>query len=98
MGYYDGDDWANHTPNWIDCAECGEQWDDQENEGNICPDCVEKEGETVYGYYVEGDGLICPNCADNPVYTGQLTTAEAEGYPNGYTCSDCNKTVEGESK
>ena len=46
MGYYNGDDWANHTPNWIDCAECGEQWDDQENEGNICPDCVEKEGES----------------------------------------------------
>jgi len=52
----------------------------------------------AYGYYVEGDGLICSSCADNPVYAGQLTTAEAEGYPDGYTCSDCGNTVKGESK
>jgi len=45
MGYYDGDAWSNHVANLIDCAECGEEWDDQEDEGNICPACVEKEGE-----------------------------------------------------
>lgn len=45
MGYYDGDAWANHTPNWTDCAECGEEFDDQEKEGNICPDCIEEEEE-----------------------------------------------------
>jgi hypothetical protein len=51
-----------------------------------------------YGYYVEGDGLICPDCADNPMYKGALTIAEAEGYPDGYTCNDCNTTIEKESK
>lgn len=48
---------------------------------------------TAYGYFVEGDGLICPECADNPLYEGVLTTAEAEGYPDGYTCVDCDRTV-----
>ena len=50
-----------------------------------------------YGYFVEGDGLICPKCADNPQYKGVLTTAEAEGYPDGYTCADCGAVIEGES-
>lgn len=40
MGYYDGDPWSNHVPNLIDCAECGEEFDDQDNEGNICSACV----------------------------------------------------------
>lgn len=49
-----------------------------------------------YGYYVEGDGLICPKCADNPLYAGVLTSAEIEGYPDGYTCADCNTIVKEE--
>lgn len=51
-----------------------------------------------YGYFIEDSAIICSSCADNPLYQGQLTTAEAEGYPNGYTCADCNDTIEGESK
>lgn len=48
MSYYDGDPWSNHIANLIDCAECGEEFDQQEEEGgNICPACIEKEGETV---------------------------------------------------
>jgi len=50
-----------------------------------------------YGYYVEGDGLICLQCGNNPLYDGVLTRAEAEGYPDGFTCADCGKVVEGES-
>ena len=98
MSHYDGDPWASHQLNEIKCGECEREYDEQEGEGNICTACKEKEGETMYGYYVEGDGLICSSCADNPVYAGQLTTAEAEGYPDGYTCSDCGATVKGESK
>ena len=45
MGYYDGDAWTNHVLNEIECAECGEEYDEQEGEGNICPICKEKEGE-----------------------------------------------------
>ena len=52
----------------------------------------------AYGYYVEGDGLICPKCADNPMYEGLLTNAEASGYPDGYSCSDCGDTIERESE
>ena len=51
-----------------------------------------------YGYYVEGDTLICSNCADNPLYEGVLTSAEIEGYPDGYTCADCGEVVEGEGE
>lgn len=40
---YDGDSWSNHVANWIDCAECGEEFDQQDNEGgNICPACIDK--------------------------------------------------------
>ena len=46
MSYYDADPWANHIPNLMDCAECEQEWDNQEDEGNICPDCIEKEGES----------------------------------------------------
>jgi Zn finger protein HypA/HybF involved in hydrogenase expression len=45
MGYYDGDAWSNHVLNEIECAECGKEFDQQEDEGNICPACIEKEGE-----------------------------------------------------
>lgn len=50
----------------------------------------------IYGYFVEEDGLICSACADNPLYQGVLTTAEAEGYLEGYTCSDCGTAIKGE--
>jgi formylmethanofuran dehydrogenase subunit E len=48
MSYYDGDSWSNHKLNEIKCAECGEEFDQQEEEGegNICPACKEKEGES----------------------------------------------------
>lgn len=42
MSYYEGDPWSNHEANLIDCAECGEEFDDQEREGNICPACIDK--------------------------------------------------------
>jgi hypothetical protein len=48
-----------------------------------------------YGYYVNGDGIICVECADNPLYQGELTIADAEGYPDGYTCLDCGTTIDG---
>jgi len=51
----------------------------------------------AYGYYVEGDTLICPQCSDNPLYEGVLTTAEEEGYPDGYTCADCGDTIGAEN-
>ena len=47
--------------------------------------------KTIYGYFIEGDGLICVGCSNNPQYEGLLTEAEKEGYPNGYTCSECGK-------
>jgi Zn finger protein HypA/HybF involved in hydrogenase expression len=44
--YYEGDSWTYHEPVWTECAECGEEYDQQEkDEGNICPTCKEKEGE-----------------------------------------------------
>ena len=101
MSYYDGDSWSNHELNEIKCAECGDEFDQQDREGgNICPSCIEKEGEAMkeYGYYVEGDGLICLQCGDNPLYDGVLTRAEAEGYPDGFTCADCGTVVKGENK
>ena len=48
---------------------------------------------TAYGYYVEGESIICPQCGDNPMYNLILTEAKAIGYPDGYTCTDCNATV-----
>ena len=49
MSYYDADPWANHSFNFIDCAECGSEFDQQDQEGgNICPTCMDKEeGETM---------------------------------------------------
>ena len=46
MSHYDGDSWSNHELNEVKCAECEEYFDDQEREGNICPPCIEKEGES----------------------------------------------------
>jgi hypothetical protein len=49
-----------------------------------------------YGYYVVQIVIVCPKCAANPEYVGLLTPAEEEGYPDGYTCNDCNIVVGGE--
>ena len=49
-----------------------------------------------YGYYVDECIMVCPECAKNPEYVGLLTSAEVEGYPDGYTCDDCNVTISGE--
>ena len=47
MSYYDGDPWSNHQLNEIKCGECESEFDQQEEEGgNICPACIEKEGES----------------------------------------------------
>jgi hypothetical protein len=51
-----------------------------------------------YGYYVEEDITVCPKCAANPEYAGLLTVVEEEGYPDGYTCDDCNATIAGEGE
>ena len=45
MSYYDGDPWSNHEPVWTKCGECEEEFDQQEDEGNICLQCKEKEGK-----------------------------------------------------
>jgi len=43
VSYYDGDPWSNHELNEIKCAECEEEFDQQEEEGgNICPPCLDK--------------------------------------------------------
>jgi Zn finger protein HypA/HybF involved in hydrogenase expression len=47
MGYYDGDPWSNHVLNEIKCGECEQEFDQQEEEwGNICPACIDKEEES----------------------------------------------------
>ena len=47
MSHYDGDPFSGHELNEIKCAECGNEFDQQEEgEGNICPSCIEKEGES----------------------------------------------------
>ena len=47
VSYYDGDSWSSHVLNEIKCAECGEEFDQQEKEGgNICPACIDKESES----------------------------------------------------
>ena len=48
MSYYDNDPWSVHELNEVKCAECGNEFDQQEEEGgNICPSCIEKEGEEM---------------------------------------------------
>jgi hypothetical protein len=46
-----------------------------------------------YGYYVEEIVMVCPKCAANTEYVGLLTVAEEEGYPDGYTCNDCDAVI-----
>ena len=44
VSYYDGDPWSNHVLNEVECAECEEYFDQQEEEGGkICPPCVMRE-------------------------------------------------------
>jgi hypothetical protein len=47
----------------------------------------------VYGYIVEGGALICPTCAINPLYNLSLSSVYQDGYPDGYTCAECDKVV-----
>jgi hypothetical protein len=49
LTWYDGDSWSNHRLNEIKCGECEQEFDQQEDEGNICPQCKEKEGEKMCG-------------------------------------------------
>jgi superfamily II helicase len=44
-----------------------------------------------YGYYIEGS-VICPNCAAG-YDLALLVEEEAIGYPDGYTCDECDTTV-----
>ena len=48
----------------------------------------------AYAYCIEGS-VICPNCAWR--YMGitalSIQAEEAEGYPDGYTCDECDTTV-----
>jgi hypothetical protein len=46
VSYYDGDPWSSHVLNEIKCGECEQEYDEQEGEGNVCPTCKEKEGES----------------------------------------------------
>lgn len=68
MTYLEGDSWTYHKPVWTDCGECEEEFDNQEDEGNICPACKEKEGEnmTCNNCTYEIDGAseqgFCDNC------------------------------------
>jgi len=50
-----------------------------------------------FGFYVEGQTMICSDCATNPLYEEILEEADQEGYPDGYTCDDCNTTVGAEN-
>jgi hypothetical protein len=70
VSYYDADPWANHSFNFIDCAECESEFDQQDQEGgNICPACIDKEeGETMS----EGeilDEIILATQIDPATYT-----------------------------
>jgi hypothetical protein len=62
-------------------------WDDFVEGCSIC------EMNKPFGYYVEEHIMVCPKCANNPEYLGLLTTADKEGYPDGFTCNDCNIAV-----
>jgi len=46
-----------------------------------------------YGYCIEGS-VICPDCVED-YDLALLIEEEAAGYPDGYTCDDCNTTIEG---
>ena len=87
------------------CKDCDEQIDVNEYDCEYCEDCCHEnqmswqttdEGEGKdFGYFVEDEMLICSFCASNPLYYGLLTLAEAEGYPDGFTCADCGDVVKG---
>jgi hypothetical protein len=46
-----------------------------------------------YAFSLEGGGVICPKCADNPLYEGEIERENKEGYPDGYTCSECGTVI-----
>jgi DNA-directed RNA polymerase subunit RPC12/RpoP len=43
----------------------------------------------VFGWDIE-DGIICPKCGEGEA---EKEAAEAEGYPDGYTCLICGETI-----
>lgn len=47
----------------------------------------------AYGYIVVGGILICPTCASSPLHNLPLESVYQDGYPDGYTCAECNKVV-----
>lgn len=53
----------------------------------------------AYGYCIEGS-VICPNCAWRyiGIATLSIEVQEAEGYPDGYTCDECDTVVKGTSQ
>lgn len=46
------------------------------------------------GYTVEGQELICIDCSGNSMYNLATEPVYADGYPDGYTCSDCGDTYD----
>lgn len=50
-----------------------------------------------YAFSIEGS-VICPACAVHYMDSMEvLEEEEAAGYPDGYTCDDCNTTVKAAS-
>jgi uncharacterized Zn finger protein len=45
----------------------------------------------VFGWDIEG-GIVCPKCGEGEA---KKEEAEAEGYPDGYTCMDCGTVIGG---
>ena len=50
----------------------------------------------AYGYCIEGS-VICPKCAWRymGIATLSIEVQEAEGYPDGYTCDECDTVMKG---
>ena len=91
MSYYEGDSWSNHTLNEIKCGECEQEYDEQEGEGNVCPTCKEKEGESMNEYTM--------------VFTATIKADDTEGAIEKARANYGNEvadygvfTLEGESK
>ena len=81
------------------CTTCGEKggcYYCDFNPDEPC-ECVEESNSKSFGFYVEEQSMICPDCANNPLYKGILEEADQEGYPDGYTCNDCNATIGAEN-
>lgn len=91
MSYYEGDPWSNHVLNEIKCGECEREYDEQEGEGNVCPTCKDKEGESMNEYTM--------------VFTATIKADDTEGAIEKARANYGNEvadygvfTLEGESK